>query len=977
MGTSWRNENYDDGLWSSGNGELGYGDGDEATKLSYGPDRNNRYITHYFRKKFTMGGGEKYTDYSNVVSAKTYTQGFKGEYYKNVDPLFTGTKITRTDSWINFNWGTGYPHGYTTIGYDTFSVNWTGYVILRYTGSYTFYTYSDDGVKLYVNDQLIVNDWSVHAARERSGKIDLNAFVRYPIRLEYFENKDKAVAKLSWSSSQQNKEIIPPTRTFTSLPAVPSQGLACMPAIGGNPEGWYFNGAFVKAGNCLCAPVCENGGWYNTCDSSLIVSDSSCGTGAIPQCSDGEDNDGDLLIDLADPGCSSLDDNDEYNPPIVQPPAIPTGFTATAVSFSEINLQWNSVSGATSYKVERSLSSSSGFAQIANPTTSSFRDTGLEELKTYYYRIRASNSAGNSGYTSVKSAITLNRPSEGGEFEWTDLRPSSDSKMIYVSNSVGSDNNPGTENRPVKSLREAYELTTDGSPDWILLKKGDKWDVGFPDWNKKGRSNSERMVITSYGEGLRPIVYKKTSNSPIFNARVDNLAIVGIHFRGYYYDPPGDAKYQQDGVQLLYYADNILIEDNYFEGLRGGVRTHNSVDVDRTVMLRQNIAIRGNLFSNTYEEGVYMSQAKDVLVEGNVFYHIGWHEGDLRYYDSNSPKSSANDRDHAIYMQYFNENVVVKSNIFGSTFEGLALRSGGVAENNLFLRSNRAMTISTRRSVVKDNVFLSTLEMKDGQSPRGLEIMPVAKGTVVENNIVANSLQPYHGVAYMVYGYIIKVSPTPLDFGDEDMWWYVSRFDPYGVTFRNNIAYNSGSSFTVNRDNEIDFFEVSNNKFYNYNSHEKCAGLCFSQDQDGSDKFTYKNNIFDCKYGGTCKLDTKAKDFIYRVYSTRYSFSQWKSWARDSGSVEKTLSFRDPTRTIERYNSGVLGRSASYSDFIKEALKQSKDNWRTNYTADAVNDYIRQGFETLSSSAEVSQITEDPFSYNTGTEDQQEVYKTR
>jgi hypothetical protein len=51
---SWKTVAYDDSGWKSGNGQLGYGDGDESTILDYGPDANNKYITYYFRKKFTL-----------------------------------------------------------------------------------------------------------------------------------------------------------------------------------------------------------------------------------------------------------------------------------------------------------------------------------------------------------------------------------------------------------------------------------------------------------------------------------------------------------------------------------------------------------------------------------------------------------------------------------------------------------------------------------------------------------------------------------------------------------------------------------------------------------------------------------------------------------------------------------------------------------------------------------------------------------
>lgn len=54
QGTAWFQPNFNDASWASGNAELGYGDGDEATVVSYGTNSNNKYITTYFRKSFNV-----------------------------------------------------------------------------------------------------------------------------------------------------------------------------------------------------------------------------------------------------------------------------------------------------------------------------------------------------------------------------------------------------------------------------------------------------------------------------------------------------------------------------------------------------------------------------------------------------------------------------------------------------------------------------------------------------------------------------------------------------------------------------------------------------------------------------------------------------------------------------------------------------------------------------------------------------------
>jgi hypothetical protein len=60
QGTAWREISFDDGSWSEGQAQLGYGDGDEATEVGYGPDANNKYITTYFRHTFTVNNPSAY-----------------------------------------------------------------------------------------------------------------------------------------------------------------------------------------------------------------------------------------------------------------------------------------------------------------------------------------------------------------------------------------------------------------------------------------------------------------------------------------------------------------------------------------------------------------------------------------------------------------------------------------------------------------------------------------------------------------------------------------------------------------------------------------------------------------------------------------------------------------------------------------------------------------------------------------------------
>lgn len=60
-GAAWRQPAFSDATWRSGRAELGYGDGDEATRVSYGPSATNKYVTTYFRKTFPVTDPARYT----------------------------------------------------------------------------------------------------------------------------------------------------------------------------------------------------------------------------------------------------------------------------------------------------------------------------------------------------------------------------------------------------------------------------------------------------------------------------------------------------------------------------------------------------------------------------------------------------------------------------------------------------------------------------------------------------------------------------------------------------------------------------------------------------------------------------------------------------------------------------------------------------------------------------------------------------
>jgi glucose/arabinose dehydrogenase len=204
-------------------------------------------------------GGAAAHNISTPAANTTYTatyriaggtgNGLSGAYYDNAD--FTGASVTRVDPTIDFNWAAGAPA--TGIGVDTFSVRWTGQVEPPVSGTYTFYTQSDDGVRLWVNGQQIVNNWTDHASTENSGSIALTAGLRYDIRMEFYENGGSALARLSWSSGTSvPKAVVPSSRLFPTAPPPPSIiRINFQPAAAAVPAGYLVDAglAYAARGN--------------------------------------------------------------------------------------------------------------------------------------------------------------------------------------------------------------------------------------------------------------------------------------------------------------------------------------------------------------------------------------------------------------------------------------------------------------------------------------------------------------------------------------------------------------------------------------------------------------------------------------------------------------------------------------------------------------------------------------------------------
>jgi alpha-L-fucosidase len=143
--------------------------------------------------------------------------------------------LERIDPMIDFNWVRNTP-GYP-ITEDNFTAVWTGFIQPDFSEPYEFTAKADDGMRLYIDGNLIINHWETsnegtdsEAMREQSGiqiesKVVLEKDKKYPIRIEYQEKVQNASITLMWESKSTEKCIIPQHNLYTSTVITKGNGL--------------------------------------------------------------------------------------------------------------------------------------------------------------------------------------------------------------------------------------------------------------------------------------------------------------------------------------------------------------------------------------------------------------------------------------------------------------------------------------------------------------------------------------------------------------------------------------------------------------------------------------------------------------------------------------------------------------------------------------------------------------------------------
>lgn len=183
-----------------------------------------------------------------VAEARFTGPGLLGAYFDEQD--LTGKTVYRLDETINFDWGDGSP--LPDMPPDQFSIRWTGQLEAPTNGEYTFFLESDDGTRLWLDGELIIDAWRTQPATEEKAKRTLAAGRKYDLKLEYFEETGQASVKLRWQGPGLERSII--GKVFLSTTNQPPLVLdpAAARRLAGLPR---QHGVLLRDGSFLAWPV--------------------------------------------------------------------------------------------------------------------------------------------------------------------------------------------------------------------------------------------------------------------------------------------------------------------------------------------------------------------------------------------------------------------------------------------------------------------------------------------------------------------------------------------------------------------------------------------------------------------------------------------------------------------------------------------------------------------------------------------------
>ncbi len=353
-----------------------------------------------------------------------------GEYYNNPN-LADAPVLVRGDGggFIDryFNGASPAP-GF--VGAENYSIRWTRKLTLT-AGTYRFSVTSDDGARLYIDDQLVINQWPNSPSATNNVDLSLTAG-NHDVRLEYYQFTGPAQARLTWGLFNPSCSQTAPAERWRGE-YFNNANLAGSPVMirddgagfinfdwgNGGPSSDcnvfmdYFSARWTRTVNLQAAKyrftvnnVDDGVRLYIDGDLKIDQWILSAGTHTVDVTYSSAGNHTVKLEYFENGGLARA--NVSWAP---LPPDPPSNLVASAASASQINLSWaDNSSFEGGFKIERWNGSSYSQINTVGPNVATYADSGLDASTTYHYRVRAYNGAGDSGYSNESSATTLPPP---------------------------------------------------------------------------------------------------------------------------------------------------------------------------------------------------------------------------------------------------------------------------------------------------------------------------------------------------------------------------------------------------------------------------------------------------------------------------------------------------------------------------------------------------------------------------------------
>ncbi|MGV3660450.1 MAG: PA14 domain-containing protein [Prosthecobacter sp.] len=146
---------------------------------------------------------------NGVTTPPVVTTGISADYHSGNN--FEQLVLSRVDSNIDFTW---YGPPAASLPEDNFSVRWQGSIVPATTGTYDLTTRSDDGVRLWLNGALVIDNWTDHGETWDTATINLTAGVPVTVKMEFYENTGGAMARLFWDGPGTGGSVPVPASAF-------------------------------------------------------------------------------------------------------------------------------------------------------------------------------------------------------------------------------------------------------------------------------------------------------------------------------------------------------------------------------------------------------------------------------------------------------------------------------------------------------------------------------------------------------------------------------------------------------------------------------------------------------------------------------------------------------------------------------------------------------------------------------------------